>query len=452
VFFARRGESACVRLHFLINLLIGLSIFVLLRAPFVQQNGGVAAARDAVITWQMDRLTGLDAAPRLAWIDIDDAAHHAWGVPGETRRDKIAQLIAFAARGRPAAIVVDLDLTDPMLGLARDDDVLKRYLEHYANSCSSCPELLLVRTLGPSAYWYAGRGPALQARRSFLDPALGTSPKQPWTPGRIMWGTVAMDRDPDLIERRWRLWESSCSAEGRAVVVSSVTLLAAAVATSTSLASVYDALAPHALTCVPRAEASVPGAAPTQPTELHLGKSALTLAEDDISRRLFYRIPWKPNDPNATAPAVTLPAGEITKNAQAVPTILAGRVVVIGASFAASRDIHMTPIGQMPGALVLINAIDSVLSGDNLRQPSWLVIVLIEGVLILIVSAFFAYLRPAWALVASLATILVGTMTVGFVAFNSGIWIDSTVPMLAVTAHEFVEHVHHHVRRLIKAR
>jgi len=452
VFFAGRGEFSSVRREFLINLLIGFAIFVLLRAPFVQQNGAVAAARDAVITWQMDRLTGLDAAPRLAWVNIDDAAHHAWGVPGETRRDKIAQLIAFAARGRPAAIVVDLDLTDAMLGLERDDDVLKRYLESYANSCSACAPLLLVRTLGPSAYWYAGRGPALQARRSFLDPALGTSPLQPWTPGRIAWGTVAMDRDPDLVERRWRLWESSCSAVGPAVVLPSVTLLAAAIATSTPLTSVRGALDPHALMCVPRAAASESRAGPTPATTLRLGKTTLTLAEDDISRRLFYRIPWKPNDPNATAPAVTLLAGQITKNSRAVPTILAGRVVVIGASFSASRDIHMTPIGPMPGALVLINAIDSLLSGDNLRQPNWFVIVLIEGALILIVSAFFAYLRPAWALTASLATVVVGTLTVGFVAFNSGIWIDSVVPMLAVTLHEFIEHVHHHMKRLTKAR
>jgi CHASE2 domain-containing sensor protein len=452
VFFASRGELSSMRRHFLINLLIGLAIFVLLRAPFVQQNAAVAAARDAVITWQMDRLTGLDAAPRLAWIDVDDAAHHAWGVASETRRDKIAQLIAFAVGGRPVAIVVDFDLTDPMLGLERDDDALKRYLATYANSCSSCPPLLLVRTMGHSAYWYAGRGPALQARRSFLDPALGTLAQRPWTPGRVMWGTVAMDRDPDMIERRWRLWESSCSAPGPAVVLPSLTLLAAAIATSTPLASVRDALTPHALTCVPGAQAAEAGAAPTQVTTLRLGKATLTLAEDDISRRVSYRIPWKPNDPNATAPAVTLPAGEITKNPQAVSTILAGRVVVIGASFTASRDIHMTPIGPMPGALVLINAIDSLLSGHNLNEPNWLLTLVIEFVLILIVSAFFAYLRPGWALTASLATILVGTLTVGFVAFNSGIWIDSVVPLLAVTAHEFIDRVHHHVSRLIKAR
>jgi CHASE2 domain-containing sensor protein len=348
--FARHREISSVRRHFLINLLIGLAIFVLLRAPFVQQNAAVAAARDAVITWQMDRLTGLDAAPRLAWIDVDDAAHHAWGVTSESRRDKIAELIRFAVLGRPAAIVVDFDLTDPMLGLERDDDVLKRYLATYANSCSSCPPLLLVRTMGHSAYWYAGRGPALQARRSFLDPAVHTLAQQPWGPGRVisarvMWGTVAMDHDPDMIERRWRLWESSCSAPGPAVVLPSLTLLAAAIATATPLSNVRDALTPHALTCVPRAQATEAGAAPTQVTKLRLGKPTLTLAEDDISRRVSYRIPWKPNDPNATYPAVTLPAGEITKNPKSVPTILAGRVVVIGASFTASRDIHMTPIG-----------------------------------------------------------------------------------------------------------
>ena len=219
MFFAALGESSSVRRHFLINLLIGLGLFALLRTPFVQQNRVVAAARDAVITWQMDRLTGLDQAPQLAWINIDDAAETRWGFQGTTPRDKLADLIAFAVRGQPKVVFVDIDLTDPVPGLERENAVLARYLQGLPHECSgTCPPVVLARMTGPSNYYYAGRGRALQTLPSFVDAPLGTSPARPWAPGNLRWGTINTDRDPDMVERHWRLWENSCTAPGSAVV------------------------------------------------------------------------------------------------------------------------------------------------------------------------------------------------------------------------------------------
>jgi hypothetical protein len=453
VFFAALGESSSVRRHFLINLLIGLGLFALLRTPFVQQNRVVAAARDAVITWQMDRLTGLDQAPQLAWINIDDAAETRWGFQGTTPRDKLADLIAFAVRGQPKVVFVDIDLTDPVPGLERENAVLARYLQGLPHECSgTCPPVVLARMTGPSNYYYAGRGRALQTLPSFVDAPLGTSPARPWAPGNLRWGTINTDRDPDMVERHWRLWENSCTAPGSAVVTPSAMLLTAAIAGGTKLEDVEGDLQRNALTCVPKDKRASPPLPEPGPTHLQIGKGAIYLAEDDISRRIVYRIPWSRENPSATRLDVILPADEITSNAHADPSILYRKVVVIGTSCEKCDDRHNTPIGEMPGSLVMINAINSLLSGEDLQQPSWYVALLIEVALVAIVSALFVYLPRWWALVASLATIVFGTLTVGFVAFNSGIWVDSVVPMLAVVAHEFAEHIHHHVSRLLRAK
>lgn len=58
-------------------------------------------------------------------------------------------------------------------------------------------------------------------------------------------------------------------------------------------------------------------------------------------------------------------------------------VAVIGASYDASRDFHMTPLGRMPGALVLVNAIDSLQAVDFLQDvPLW------KNVAIALICAF----------------------------------------------------------------
>ena len=435
---------------FAVNLLIGLALLLLLHTPWVQRNRAVASARDAIISWQMARLTGVDNGQKLAWIDIDEAAHAAWGTSPVTRRDKLAALIDFALRGHPAAVVADIDLTGTS-GAPSYDAALQRSLRAHAIACSgaSCPPVLLVRTFAPSAtYGYAGRsGSALQAERSFLDPVLGTSPERPWTGHGVSWGSVGMDREPDLVVRRWRLWENSCVASGKAIVTPSLMLLAAAVATGTPLSGVRDALQPHALTCEPlsRAASLDQNESSQAPTTLKLGSGTLTLTESGLDRRLFFRIPWRRAGENTPGLAVILPAGPVAADPHADSAILRGRIVVIGTSNSSSGDLHMTPLGEMPGALVVINAMNSLLRGDEIHDVGWGATIAIEIGLIVLVSTLFATLSARFAFLISLGVIVFGALTIGFVAFNSGVWIDSVIPLGGVIAHEMIARTHHHM-------
>src|SRR5581483_12122659 len=152
--------------NFTINVIIGLALLLVLHSPWVQRNRALTGTREAIVTWQMATLTGVDTGERLAWIDIDEAAHAAWRLSSSTRRDKLAMLIAFALRGRPSAIVVDIDLTSAVPGLPQFDAQLRRELQKHAQSCAAaCTPVFLVRSFAPSPdYVYAGRdGAALQA-------------------------------------------------------------------------------------------------------------------------------------------------------------------------------------------------------------------------------------------------------------------------------------------------
>jgi hypothetical protein len=456
---------------FLVNLAIGLALLVVLHCPFVQDNQAVSNLRDGVISWQMDQLRGLDTGPGLAWIDIDEDTYEIWNAPFATPRDKLTDLIKFAASAHPAVIIVDIDLTYPALGLSSEDSKLQNYLRGYVRDChDSCAPILLVRDFRKTWAWNYEGAPgqgAFTAQRSFLDAAVGTSPDRPWADtapehpawGAVMWGSASMDHDADFVTRRWRLWVDSCSAHGEGFVTPSVMLLAAAIKTHTSLPNVRGALISHAKACEPFGQAAEVSTPPRhESSSLQIGRHPVALSENGGLRRVFYRIPWVPASvhftppPDAPRTLVPMSAEEITEKHGANSKRLAGKVVVIGTSTGESEsgDMHLTPLGAMPGSLVMINAINALLRGDEVIPANWFVTIAIEVVLILLISVLFTRFTAGPALFLSIVVVVFGSLTLGFRAFNSGVWIDSVVPLAGVILHELVARTHHHVLDAIR--
>ncbi|HET6275709.1 MAG TPA: CHASE2 domain-containing protein [Candidatus Cybelea sp.] len=441
------------------NVVVGLILYAICLTPVIQQNRAINAARDALVTWDMNRLAGTHVGSRVAWIDVDEGAQASWGVPYQTARDKLLKLVKWAQYGQPAAILIDIDLTKSMRGYP-GDDALTSFLAECQSRRRQCAPMLLVRTLGRSAYVDDTREHfGVQAEASFLDRALHTSPREPWTAGSVRWGTSGMDRDSDGIVRRWRVWETSCSGPGESVVIPSVILLAAAIATHTAPQAVHNAVEPHELWCFPAGTQS-PQKTPAIDTTLELGGYRLPLTQDDLQRRVFYRMTWSQDEQRALGLEVYLPADTIARlpgldrNETPGPQVIAaaknalqGRIVVIGASNEAAGDLWVTPVGLMPGALVIINAIDSVLEQRTLREPPAIIKVPLEILVILIVSALFAALSGPWGLRVSLAAMLLATVSIGLFVFNYGIWIDSVVPVLGIILHEAIETARHRKKR-----
>jgi CHASE2 domain-containing sensor protein len=435
--------------HFVTNVAIGIAISILM--SLVETNAAVGKLRDTLLTWQVAQLGSSNTAAEILWIDIDDDSYLRWYAPAVTPRDRLCRLIDFAVRGGARTVVVDVDLTNPTPpgryptlepcspGSGRApthgtaDGILVEYLRNYARMCAGaahCATIVLVRSLRSSYDAEYGDGaPANTVRPSFLDAAVRSG-------SNVLWSSPNFELDDDFIVRRWRLWEPLCDPRA---VLPSTELVAAAAFAGSDLRRVRDVLDGLRPKCQPRGEpaaASVRGAPPNVTVEIGYPAQVGT---DEVERRFFYRVGW---DAARERPAMAfVPALSITDAAggQAFSTaVAAGRIVVIGGSYRDNPDLHRTPLGIMPGTLVLINAIHALVGNDHVRETPLVLRIAVEGLSILLVSGLFLYLAPLRAMLISSVLVLGAAFTVGYAFLNGGYWLDPVLPLIGIQVHEAV--------------
>lgn len=432
------------RRHLLTNLVIGLGIAVVLH--HFHQAAYLSQIEDAAVDWAMKMYRGT-APPHgqrpIAFIDIDEDSYRAWDEPLFTPRDKLAKLIRHAIAGSAAAIVVDIDLSrargpgdEALLALLRD------YVADAEPGPSRLPPLILARTARLQAPGTIARLP--EERPAFLAPLVERAP-------RVSWSAPLFDLERDGMVRRWHLWTAVCGTDGRPVVRPSVQLQVKALLTASkdqraALAAALAALTPHDCEVAPAAAAhqSHDDAAAT---EVMLGADRLNLRPHETRRRILYTMPWHLN-PGESRPTVALdgrlvPAFAV-RSAMAISDAagpvsgewLRGHLVIIGNSFLDSRDLYDTPIGLMPGPLIIANAIQSLDTRGELRTPGLPETLLIESLLILLMSYLFARLDFFWgSLLASMAVILL-LLPLSLWALDLGLWLSFAIPLVAVQIHQ----------------
>ena len=99
------------------------------------------------------------------------------------------------------------------------------------------------------------------------------------------------------------------------------------------------------------------------------------------------------------ATQLAAPFGELVK----------GRVVIIGQTHSGAADFFQTPLGEMAGAIVLANAIDSMQAFGQLGQPSPLVMAAVSLLLIVVwamTGPLFHY-SDTWQLIINTGTTIV---------------------------------------------
>jgi CHASE2 domain-containing sensor protein len=128
------------------------------------------------------------------------------------------------------------------------------------------------------------------------------------------------------------------------------------------------------------------------------------------------------------------------------PSIAAGRIVVIGGSYADNPDFHRTPLGMLPGTLILINAIDALIHDDTVRETPLFLRVAVELALILTISVVFLYLPAIPAMLVSSLLVVVSALTLGFVFLNAGYFIDPVLPLIGIQIHSFIDIFEHRLR------
>ncbi|MBO7411437.1 MAG: CHASE2 domain-containing protein [Ottowia sp.] len=107
-------------------------------------------------------------------------------------------------------------------------------------------------------------------------------------------------------------------------------------------------------------------------------------------------------------------------------------VAVIGASYDTSHDHHLTPIGRMPGPLVLVNAVDSLQTVDILQDMPWQ-----KSAAIAVVSAFVGAASvarfPAFfakAFMRVLVPLLIALLSLWLI--RRGFWLNASAPFIGI--------------------
>ncbi len=116
-----------------------------------------------------------------------------------------------------------------------------------------------------------------------------------------------------------------------------------------------------------------------------------------------------------------------------------GRVVVIGQSHAEAGDRHHTPVGQVTGSVVLLNAIDSMVRYPLIQAPSAWKTLPMALLLIVVVGYASAAFNPDTVARIYTAAVLSATVVLSYYLFTYGVWLDFVLPGLAIVLHRKFE-------------
>lgn len=447
--------------HLLTNLGVGLGIFLFL-IPF-HHKPWLMEIEDASMDWVMQIRQAIipnpqdqKELPAFVLLDIDDDTYQDWKEPLFTPRDRLKNLLEAAVKAQPRLIVVDIDVSQKMplagleqltlgLSLHPHDQALRDYFQKYVATCQApttekvtCPPIILAR-----AFRETPDQLPLHLRPSFLEETVTNS--APY----VQWASTLFSRSADYFVRRWWLWQPACDDKQQPQVVPSVELLAVALIVNgisknspTQLATALQPFQPkdcqHAL-------------APPIPQTIQIGELTVSAGLQDIRQRIVYSLPWQPKKPSSGDLRYTLSDQQgntkltvfsaknfaISPPNPALLETAKDQVVIIGGSYGEGRDIHATPLGEMPGMLILTNAIYSLLQHEKEELDSlaeWQKL-LVEAILIAIMSFAFAYWDSFWAMLFSAIFILVVLLPASIALFRYGVWLDFAVPLLTVYLH-----------------
>jgi adenylate cyclase len=112
-----------------------------------------------------------------------------------------------------------------------------------------------------------------------------------------------------------------------------------------------------------------------------------------------------------------------------------GKIVLVGATFAESRDFFQTPVGLMAGVEIQANIVHTLLARRALLPPSFLLNLSVLTGACLAAALLSLWLRPLWVALISVAMIA-GFVLLSYEAYTSGgYWLDFVGPLVAMLAY-----------------
>lgn len=323
-------------------------------------------SRDAVLAINAD-----GEAPRLlrnpfAFVDLDERTDEALGHPDHTPHDKLARLLARVAAGKPALIVVDIDISWP----DSHDDQLRATLEDLGRK--NVAVLLEHQT-------EAAGGMPYPFRPSVFDGVVALYPS-------ISWVTTETPNGRTAAVRRLREWLAACNGD------TPVRIPGVGLASAWAYQQVAAHLPPKPVralfafpdwSCGP-AQAFVPPAVSYLHHSVHIGSE--TTSSIGLSEAVRYTLRWDEDrkvSPQEIVDSMghrrplyaVLPALDLMSEKGPSPGAadywLRNSIAVVGASNENARDMHATPLGPMPGAFILINHMRGLLDFGPYAEAAW---------------------------------------------------------------------------------
>jgi CHASE2 domain-containing sensor protein len=290
----------------------------------------------------------------LIFVAIDEDAYAALGRKSVVPADAIEKILETIADAQPALIVMDIDLS--ARGEPKDVAILSRALSLVQKR--SVP-LFLVR----STPRRSSDQESVYLSRTPYDVLLHGSKAQ-WVSGEAL---VSQG-----ITRGVSSWVLTCT-EGRPEVLFGVGPMASAIYYGDA-SPTPDSLFPKPDWNCSNRSATLSATHYVVPVPSFGGAHRHLTNKQD--RLIHYSLRWNGTDWSSSQMVVrkdgskrplmsVMPAGRIltagTRAIDETGDLFKGAIVVVGASHVAAGDLQNTPIGEMPGAMVLVNHIRGVL-------------------------------------------------------------------------------------------
>jgi CHASE2 domain-containing sensor protein len=456
--------------HWLINIVIGIVIAIVLylghdvRIVVAAQNWALDTAMQGSAAVRAQRGDPI-ASEDLAFIDVDEETWRdpQWGngEPYRAPRDGLLALIDYAITHKAHYIVLDViieggnDHDDAWFADQIEQRVTPLNPDQHLPLLDTDQHILFVRTLREPLNGMQDRL-APELRASALDDVIARHTEQLHAVAPYF----SVSRDGVL--RDWQMWRTGCRrdeagmGDGHWEILPSVQLAIAALMQSDPKRRDLDRaafpwstpveknrcivdLASYKQSDIPastfehddarmrdwlRTSSGLPHASEVEkPTDA-------TIA---LTNRIFFRFRYR----QELSPVHLIPAFAILKDTPHYD-VAGNGVVVIGQSFEAARDIHATPIGIMPGPMVLINSLESMLKPGLLQEPGRAEHIAIEFTSIVLVGYVFAYRDYLIAFIVIITLFIPLLIIVNYVLLLHGIWMDFAIPLLGMYMHKII--------------
>ncbi len=408
----------------------------------------------------------------LVLINIDNQTWRdsAWGggEPKYAPRDKLYALIEHAANNGSRYIIVDILIEGKNTA---EDEQFAAQIDTLLSAKQwkkSKQHLIFIRSIRTALDSRA----ANELRSSELDQVITRHNKQAHLAATYYLPSA------DHVIRDWELWKIACNTttkngSGLWQILPSVQLLIAAL-DDAKLDLSASPLNSHTQHCATNVEQGPEKLAEQQKESTELNEkmwhwfapnsnmSGPGHTEEAMASRIIYRFNQMQGDAAlySNSPVKDVRALDIIKN-KIPPTNFNNAITVIGQTFYEAEDQHYTPLGKMPGPLLLLNSIDSMLLDAQHSKQAFYVLTApnlwftIPIALILIIGVGYVFAR--WSsisgtLIATSVTIIL-LAPASYYMFRYGVWLDFAAPVIAIQIHQLIKRIEENIehKQLVKS-